>query len=326
MSGGTPLIDKLLSTPALQRSDLVPLKGQLGILQPDLITDSEAVANDTRLPSRAAIERQLGIDPSQGTPASVARPAVGMADGASLSATARLISAILGTAPAVAEAVRGTVPLWQAAAAPDPEQVAAALARNVAGSGLFYESHLLQFFSGQRSLAQLRKEPQAALTSSSLHDDAAASATADARNGLNLGAAADAIPVDAIPLLRQQLELLALSQFRWSGEAWPGAGMEWAISEHGQRQQDRGEAGAEGAQRSWSTSFSLTLPRLGDIVLRLRVLNGNWEAELAAADGLVLSSMQAASARLQQRFAAAGLPLRVLKVAQLSQSEAKPDS
>ena len=324
MSGGTPLIDKLLSTPALQRSDLVPLKGQIGISQPDVITDIEAMANDTRLPSRAAIERQLGVDPGQGALASALRPAAGLADGASLSATARLISAILGTAPAAVEAMRGTAPLWQAAATPDSAQVAAALARNVAGSGLFYESHLLQFFTGQRSLAQLRKEPQAVLPASSFSDAAAASATADART--SAGHAAAAIPADAILLLRQQLELLALSQFRWSGEAWPGAGMEWEISERGQRQQDRGEAGAEEAQRSWSTSLSMCLPRLGDIVLRLRVLNGNWEAELAAAGDPALSAMQSAGAQLQQRFAAAGLHLRALKVVQLPQSETKTDS
>lgn len=326
MSGGTPLIDKLLSTPALQRSDLVPLKGQLGILQPDVITDVEAVANDTRLPSRAAIERQLGVDPGLGTPASALRQAAGTADGASLSATARLISTILGTAPSATEAVRGAAPLWQAATAPDTAQLAAALARNVAGSGLFYESHLLQFFTGQRTLVQLRKEPQAALRDFSLSDDAAVSATANARTGAGLAAAAAATPADAIPLLRQQLELLALSQFRWSGEAWPGAGMEWEITERGQRRQDRGEGGAEEAQCSWSTSLSMSLPRLGDIVLHLRVLDGNWELELAAAAAPALSSMQAASAQLQQRFAAAGLPLRALKVVQLPQSETKNDS
>ncbi|AMO98864.1 hypothetical protein CAter10_1038 [Collimonas arenae] len=62
MNGGTPLIDKLLATPSMQRSDLVPLKGQLALLQPDAVTDMEAVANDTRLPSRSAVDRQLGID------------------------------------------------------------------------------------------------------------------------------------------------------------------------------------------------------------------------------------------------------------------------
>ncbi|AMP08759.1 hypothetical protein CAter282_0961 [Collimonas arenae] len=46
----------------MQRSDLVPLKGQLALLQPDAVTDMEAVANDTRLPSRSAVDRQLGID------------------------------------------------------------------------------------------------------------------------------------------------------------------------------------------------------------------------------------------------------------------------
>ncbi|MDB5768856.1 MAG: hypothetical protein JWQ61_3670, partial [Collimonas fungivorans] len=125
-----------------------------------LITDIEAIANDTRLPSRAAVDRQLGIDPGQPAQAGSSRLAPGAADGASLSAAARVISELLGATPAKGEAVNGSAPLWPATAAPisgpEPQQLAAALARSVAGSGLFYESHLLQFFTGERSLAELQ--------------------------------------------------------------------------------------------------------------------------------------------------------------------------
>lgn len=324
MSGGTPLIDKLLATPALQRSDLVPLKGQSGILQPDVITDIEAVANDTRLPSRAAVQRQLGVDPGQGAPPLAPRQAAGIADGASLSVTARLISAILGTASAGAEAVHGTAPLWPASTPPQPAQMAAALAQNVAGSGLFYEAHLRQFFSGQRSLAQLLQEPQASLARADSSDIATASALTDARVGVSH--AATAMPAELIPLLRQQLELLALSQFRWSGEAWPGAGMDWEVTERGRRRQDQDEAAAEAGQPDWSSSLSMTLPRLGNIVLRLELVNERWTVGLAAAGGAAVSSMRVASALLRQRFAAAGLPLLNIEVVQLPQSEAKNDS
>ncbi|AEK60803.1 flagellar hook-length control protein FliK [Collimonas fungivorans] len=279
-----------------------------------LITDIEAIANDTRLPSRAAVERQLGIDPGQPAQPGNPRLAPGAADGASLSAVARVISELLGTTPAKGEAVNGSTPLWPAVAAPisgpDPQQLAAALARSVAGSGLFYESHLLQFFTGERSLAQLLHEPQAQLMLS----PAAADADAAAAPVLAPSHATASIAVEAIPLVRQQLELLALSQFRWSGEAWPGAGMEWEITEQGRRQPD------DSAPRSWSTSLSMTLPRLGRIELRLSLAGHSWRAELGAAEAATLGSMQAGSAQLLQRFSVAGLHLSGLQVAQLPQA------
>lgn len=315
MNGGVPLIDKLLATTPAQRSDLVPLKGQAAIHRPDVITDIEAGSNDTRLPSRAAVDRQLGVDASQLAPAGGTRIPVPerMADGASLSTTARIISEIMGAVPSRSEAVRGSVPLWLAAAAPEASQLAAALARSVAGSGLFYESHLLQFFTGQRSLAQLLKEPQAALTLSSTEAPAAAN------TGPGASHAAANLAAEAIPLVRQQLELLAFSQFRWSGEVWPGGGMEWEITEQGRRQQ----YGAENAPLSWSTNLTMTLPNLGDIQLRLSLVNDSWRADLAASSTATIDAMRADGEQLRQRFSAAGLHLNGLQVAQLLQPYAK---
>ncbi|SFC90924.1 flagellar hook-length control protein FliK [Collimonas sp. OK412] len=314
MSGGTPLVDKLLAPAALQRSDLVPLKGQLAIYAPDVITDIEAIANDTRLPSRAAIDRQLGIDPAQPAQAGNLRPAPGVADGASLSAAARVISELLGAAPAKGQAVSGSAALWpDAAAAPQPQHLAATLARSVADSGLFYESHLLQFFTGERSLAQLQQEPQSGLALSLATTDAeAAPAHVPAASH-----AAASIATEAMPLVRQQLELLALSQFRWSGEAWPDAGMEWEITEQGRRQPD------DDTPRSWSTCLSMTLPRLGRIELRLSLAHHSWRAELGAAEAATITSMQGGGPRLLQRFSTAGLHLGGLQVVQLPQ--AAPD-
>jgi hypothetical protein len=344
MNGGTPLIDKLLAPASAQRSDLVPLKAQLAIYAADAVTDIEAIANDIRLPSRAAVERQLGVDPAQlklSQPGG-AHPAAGLADGTRLSAAARIISELLGSTPARGEAVRGSAPLWPAAAAPEPQQLAAALARSVAGSGLFYESHLLQFFSGQRSLPQLLQEPQAQLrlpsaavdfstdasnvpSVDSSSDPAADSSTsplaATSANATTVSSHVTAsIAADAIPLLRQQLELLALSQFRWSGEAWPGSAMEWEITEQGRRQQGGSENNPQHPSQSWSTSLSMTLPQLGSIELRLSLTGDHWRADLGAAQAATLSAMRADSEQLRQRFSAAGMHLSDLQVAQSPQA------
>ncbi len=327
MSGGTPLIDKVLATAPMQRSDLVPLKGQLAIYAPDATTDIEAIANDTRLPSRALVDRQLGVDLSQAAQPGIARPlpGSGVADGASLSAAARVISELLGTAPAKGEPVRGSAPLWPAAVAPEPQQLAAALARSVADSGLFYESHLLQFFSGQRSLAQLLQEPQAHLRLPLGAAEISTAATTAATPATSHVAASMA--AEAIPLVRQQLELLALSQFRWSGEAWRDAGMDWEVTEQGRRQQGGADShDPDSTARTWSTRLSMTLPRLGSIELRLSLVNGSWRANLGAAEVATMNAMRADSAQLRQRFSAAGLPLDGVEVAQLPQAATEDES
>ena len=434
MNGGTPLIDKLLATPAMQRSDLVPLKGQLALLQPDAVTDIEAGANDTRLPSRAGIDRQLGVDPGNPAQAVTQRPAATSERGATLSPAARVISEILGAAPARVDPVRASVPLWTGSAPPLPPQLAAALLLAVGDSGLFYESHLLQFASGERSLAQLTQEPQAALGQAAPQRSGGSTETVPQRGnplqpieeqalrsdepvvaagkvalplqagspttgqqipafanvagaqakeppslpvqsgapqsndetastnprvqagvidiaaayrvatGGDMGAAiaariqerAAAAPVanndplpsnttaasmvhpEAVQLVRQQLELMALSQFRWSGEAWPQAKTEWEIQEHDRRQES--PDGADAAPRRWSTRLAMTLPRLGAIELRLSMLGDSWHAHLAAADEASLASMRADGDQLRQRFLAAGMQLSGLQLAKMSVS------
>jgi hypothetical protein len=60
MSGVTPLVDTLLATRLGQRVDLVPLKAQVEITGPGAVENVEQVDNDVRLPSREALQRELG--------------------------------------------------------------------------------------------------------------------------------------------------------------------------------------------------------------------------------------------------------------------------
>ena len=68
-----------------------------------------------------------------------------------------------------------TSPLLASAAAPllaappaEGARLSTALAQMLANSGLFYESHLAQWVAGERTLAQIRREPQARLTPAAL--------------------------------------------------------------------------------------------------------------------------------------------------------------
>lgn len=86
----------------------------------------------------------------------------GNAAGASLSNAARLIGQALQTAQddGAPATLVGKAPLVSSPAA-SPVQVATALKNTLTFSGLFYESHLYQWASGNRPLAELMREPQA---------------------------------------------------------------------------------------------------------------------------------------------------------------------
>jgi len=168
MSGLTPLVDTLLATRLAQRVDLVPLKPEVQVAGPGPVTQVEEVINDVRLPSRAAVEQQLGVGPLKSElrghgDLATARPNQAV----TLSTAARTLSVILDGQTGVATRVVGSGPLLVSSQPlPSPAVIAATLARTVGHSGLFYESHLAQFAAGARSLAELAQEPQARLEGS----------------------------------------------------------------------------------------------------------------------------------------------------------------
>ena len=163
MSGLTPLVDTLLATRLAQRVDLVPLKPEVQVAGPGPVTQVEEVVNDVRLPSRAAVEQQLGVgllkSGLRGHGDMAARPDQAV----TLSAAARAVSAILEGEAGTAARVIGSGPLLPSSPLPPSAVVATTLANTVSHCGLFYESHLAQFAAGARSLAELAQEPQARL-------------------------------------------------------------------------------------------------------------------------------------------------------------------
>jgi len=442
MSGVTPLVDTLLATRLGQRVDLVPLKAQVEIAGPGAVADVEKVSNDVRLPSREALQRELG-------PGLVGRggaaPDFTQGRAVTLSAAARTVSALLNLPVGTTPAVRGRAPLQPDMRAPLVPQLTATLARTVAESGLFYESHLQQFAAGQRTLAQLAREPQAGLalpaaaraaapgagsaqaaatallfstaaTSAAQADanlppaatanlpgtaaalppvplgtletsappapgmaapdaagpgapapashaaaptgkagppEAAGPATTYGPSGLpepapasphdfslqdvgtpasdtasagaaRAGHAAVAIHPDAVGLVRQQLDMLALPVFRWSGEGWPGIPMDWEI-----RQERDGQEGREGrdnkqeghaagapeaAPAAWTTRMTLKLPRLGTVDVRLGLAGTALQLSLDASREGTVAVLSQAGAELSRRLGAVGLELTDLRI------------
>lgn len=203
MSGVTPLVDTLLATRLGQRVDLVPLKAQVEIAGPGAVTNVEKISNDVRLPSREALQRQLtGVLPHRGD--SGHGSASGRAGGAvTLSAAARVVSTILNLPADSVPAVRGVVALSPQVPTLAVPALAATLARTVAGSGLFYESHLQQYAAGTRTLAQMAQEPQAGLSFAArrvMTVPAASLADPDLAAGGAGGPPAPAVPASAMVL------------------------------------------------------------------------------------------------------------------------------
>ncbi|WP_438394798.1 flagellar hook-length control protein FliK [Caballeronia sp. DA-9] len=122
-----------------------------------------------------------------------------------------------------------------------------------------------------------------------------------------------------IALVRQQLDLLATGQFRWSGEAWPGAKVDWEIQprERGAHGRDAIHDNAaslpSGGERGWYTRVTLTLPTLGSVDANLMLTGQHLVVRLdASADGALLLARD--GAHFQQQLEAAGLQLASLTV------------
>jgi hypothetical protein len=84
----------------------------------------------------------------------------GLPAAAELSETAHLLGQLSQQGSKVAQGVAAQAPVVSAPPS-DAGQLAVALARTLAGSGLFYESHQAQWVQGERPLAALLQEPQA---------------------------------------------------------------------------------------------------------------------------------------------------------------------
>ena len=218
-------------------------------------------------------------------------------------------------------------------------QLGQALSQAMQGSGLFYESHLREFAFGQRSLEQLRGEPQARLgrdaasntqganpartaaeganpaqgnpastaanQASNAAQNAAQTAAHAAQTSAQLAGALLGMDPATHMLVRQQLEVLANQAFAWQGEPWPGSEMEWEV----QRREPQG--GGEETD-SWSTRLKLNLPGLGEVVARLSLAQSQLVMHLDAPDSAELIAEN--TGQLRERLSAHGLQLSQLTI------------
>ncbi|RQR54803.1 flagellar hook-length control protein FliK [Burkholderia sp. Bp9125] len=151
------------------------------------------------------------------------------------------------------------------------------------------------------------------------HPDTPESRWTPARAALAGAASADAqasappppVHPAAVPLVRQQLDVLATDQFRWIGEAWPGARLDWTIEPDGSGGHAPRDDAGDGI--AWRTRLTLMLPTLGTVDAEL-VLNGGQLVARLRANEAGAGRLVRNEAALRQRLEASGLQLGGLSI------------
>lgn len=138
-------------------------------------------------------------------------------------------------------------------------QLETSLRNNINQSGLFYESHVAQWASGQRSLAELQNEPQAKIPPSS--------------EQLILANTEDSNHASLTQLIHQQLEVLEHQKIQWTGLLAPQIPVQWSIEE-GQAHQHQSGAEEPAQETTWQSDLRIELPHLGTVAVRIH-LNAN---------------------------------------------------
>lgn len=221
----------------------------------------------------------------------------------------------------------GNKAVWEATQhAPDTKLLAGALREALGKSGLFYESHQAQWIRGERSISQLREEPQNLLTGkgAQLPDGQYAAparaasaqaqmqaqpqaAQAQAAQPRASGEAAQPIARELVHLVQQQLHTLEQHHLVWMGQVWPGQQMQWEIQGQPEHQARQGE-------RQWSTEMELSLPRLGGVHARLVFAESGLRMTLRAAEPATASLFNSALPKLKSSLADAGITLVTVAV------------
>ncbi|MEX3953597.1 flagellar hook-length control protein FliK [Paraburkholderia sp. EG287B] len=126
-----------------------------------------------------------------------------------------------------------------------------------------------------------------------------------------------------IPLVRQQLDLLATGEFRWNGEAWPGVRVDWSIQQddYDARDPHPGAGGVDADDIPWRTRLTLALPKLGTVDAEL-TLTGSTLAVRVQANAGGAARLTAESESLRGRLEALGLTLAGLSIREIGSGAA----
>jgi hypothetical protein len=216
-----------------------------------------------------------------------------------LSDAGRLINQLLSAAQqsGAPNAVLGKEPLVKSPAA-GTDQIASALQNALTASGVFYESHVVGWADGNRTLSDLLKEPQAQL----------------AQLSANTGKADASLPPDLAQLVNVQLNTLENQRLQWQGEIWPGQAMNWEISKDAP---DKGsEDGTSEKNETWQSAVRFNLPSLGTVSASIQLVGEHLQIHVRTSTEETASSLRTHAGKLADALGAAGTFLDSLTVKQ----------
>ena len=246
-----------------------------------------------------------------------------------LSATARLIDTLLQQSNG--SSLVGKLPLVSGPGVA-PEQVAAALQKTLSNSGLFYESHVQQWASGTRPIADLLREPQNLNPSPSKGAADVAPANhllaltsqigADGAHMSGLlsdspaGRTEPALHPETARLVNLQLNTLEQPRVQWQGEVWPGKKIEWEVSrQSGETHDSASQPGATSDDgRSWQSVVRFDLPTLGRVAATITLIGDHVQVQVRTAKPASAVALRQHVKRFADATGAAGLKLDSLSV------------
>lgn len=119
-----------------------------------------------------------------------------------------------------------------------------------------------------------------------------------------------------LPLVRQQLDLLATGEFRWIGEAWPGVRLDWSIQPDDDEHHDPRATRSVDDETPWRTRLTLALPALGTVDAELTLAGSTLAVRVQASPGGA-QRLSAHSEALRGRIEALGLALAGLSIREI---------
>ncbi|KAF0815034.1 hypothetical protein IGB42_00111 [Andreprevotia sp. IGB-42] len=280
----------------------------------------------------ALVSRQPPAAAQQQTPGATLPQQPPSAEQAAFSKAGQFLSTVLTAEGEQTSAVplSQTVPLFEGE--PDPAQIAGKLQQKIAESGLFYESHQVEWAGGQRPLQALLREPQnQSLPHLAQPQVPAQQLVADESVPQNAGllerqgqvAQSMQVADDGAPirnLVQQQLNALEQKPLVWQGQAWPGQPMRWQmqLDNHAEREAG-GDIGADAMR--WQSRLDLDLPSLGAVSISTDLYQGRFSLRFDAQTPEAAERLKAGQALLGKQFAAAGLTLAATPLFAVAEEE-----
>ncbi len=214
-----------------------------------------------------------------------------------ISEGARTIAGVLSAAAnggKTPTAIVAATPLTPSPAAASTDTLASALHQSLGESGVFYESHVAEWSSGQRTLATLAREPQM-------------QRAAEQGNTQQPG-----IDRDTAQFINFQLNTHEQGRVAWEGQPWPGQAMRWEVSKDAPEQRARG--GADDGETPWRSGVRMKFPLLGDINATVVIAGGQLHIQVEAGSNHTGSLLREHAHRLTDAMEAAGVPLSSLNI------------